>query len=195
MKKMGYKEEYISFKECFSFILAMTILFLCFLEDFSFLLSLFVLVCFCIFGVYYFWSKHHHHQKNIRIKNEGLACPAIIINYEKYQRKRCKWPRLFRLNIIRYYLYIKYIHPITKEVLFYHTPEINFHPDELGSKVCKVYLYNGEVYATEFAPRTEKQKAIWYTQDELDQKMEQSFKRNLIFIIIFFLFILFMVFN
>lgn len=60
-----------------------------------------------------------------------------------------------------YRLLVEYKDPKTKKIKTFYTPPLNFDPKkELGSKKCTVYIYQEELYITDFIRKTNKEQKI-----------------------------------
>ena len=95
------------------------------------------------------------------IKKNGTKFEGYItsFNYEKF------WNIYLDNNDksqFKYTLNIKY-----GKNSIYKTPELNFNPiRDLGSRECSIYVFNNEVYATDFIKRKFNEKCIWDDYDE-----------------------------
>lgn len=81
-----------------------------------------------------------------KIKQNGIRVNGKILNYKRYMEY---------LNgndiIFHYTLLIEFINPNNNETKRIETPYLNFVPlKALGSKDCSVYIYNEDVYITDF---------------------------------------------
>lgn len=194
MRKFKYLNESFHPKEIILMIIfSFVVLFFIFTEiGQEPIIILAAIISYIVFVVILCLTKNKIRQKNIAIKRYGLAYPANIVNFKKEVVWR-NWKNGRVHTRINYHLYIKYTK--NNEEYFFLTPATNFRPDELGSKICTVYVYNGEIYATDFIERAPKQKSIWYTEEELEQIYNNKAQAALTFIIFFLLFMILIVFG
>lgn len=81
-----------------------------------------------------------------KVKQNGIKVNGKILNYKRYME-------YVNVNdiIFHYTLLIEFTNPNSNETKKIETPYLNFVPPKaLGSKNCSVYIYNEEVYVTDF---------------------------------------------
>ncbi len=77
----------------------------------------------------------------------------------------------------------------------YKTPELGFNPiRDLGSRECSIYVFNNEVYATDFVKRKFSENYLWDENDEsilnYKKRRKEYFERNKSGIIIAIIFLI-----
>lgn len=107
-------------------------------------------------ALYVDWKGVRYYKKNLKIKRYGQRLDGYIYDLEH------------NIDVggrqihIEYFLIIKYFNPFTNQEMLYKTPRINFNPiEDLGSRNCSVYIYNNEIYVSDFVNRLPNQNRIW----------------------------------
>lgn len=84
----------------------------------------------------------------------------------------------------KYYLLIKYKDPNTKKEVEFTTPELNFNPySQLASQECSVYVYEDNIYVTDFIGVKNKGEGIWEKDNPDNDKPSRLF--TILFVIAF----------
>lgn len=196
-KELGYKKEIdLSLKiKMYTIITIVLILIKCFINErlkIFFQLSpikIEFLTIFIIALIIYIFSLIRQNKSNQiykeyynDIKKVGIKVIGHIDDYSFDYYK----------NKIRYKLTISYINPNTNKNCIYITPILNFNPiKDLGNKICSVYIYEDQVYVTEFMKREKNQENIW---DIVEESIYTQMPRKIIILILKIIPILFLIF-
>ncbi len=166
---MKYKEEQISLLNLILFG-GLTAFFFFFLYLFfshkinfaNYIIYLFLAVYILWSLIFYFefflpsWQKRQKYQRirknGLKVKGfiEDFAYKVMVVNFKKGRKEK------------NFYLIVSYIDSLTREKKIIQTPPINFNPlQKLKSRVCSVYIYQDEVYVTDFEKRNKNDKILW----------------------------------
>lgn len=109
-------------------------------------------------------SGYMEYKKHEKIKKYGKKISATIVDFE------C---RPFAKHSVAYSLDVKFFHPKYNQEIIFKTPEVSFHPiEELGDKKCNAYVYNDEIYISDFVSRMSDQPII--LEDKKEYKKEAT---------------------
>lgn len=81
---------------------------------------------------------------NDKISSSSKSFDAMVIDHVMEYKKRAK-----NMEMEEYFLVVRYTDENGKEVEF-ETPQINFKPQEVCTTECKVYIYKGSPFASNF---------------------------------------------
>lgn len=148
-------------------------------------------------------KKKFKERKRLKeIKEKGIKVEGNIIDYKTYSTRNSEFKNV--IDEAHYYtVLVEYVDPHTKEKTQYETPGLSFDAHHcLGSKKCSVYVYENEVYVTDFIPVNKGEENIWskengYYNDVENVKSEEVKKFMIgqtIIVIISILIVLFVVF-
>lgn len=146
--------------------------------------------------------KFKERKRLKEIKEKGTKAEGNIIDYKTYSTRNSEFKNVID-EAYYYTVIVEYVDPHTKEKTQYETPGLSFDAHHcLGSKKCSVYVYENEVYVTDFIPVNKGEENIWarengYYNDAENVKSEEVKKIILmqtIIVIISILIVLFIVF-
>lgn len=122
--------------------------------------------------------KFKERKRLKEIKEKGIKVEGNIIDYKTYSTRNSEFKNV--IDGSHYYtVIVEYVDPHTKEKTQYETPGLSFDAHHcLGSKKCSVYVYEKEVYVTDFIPVNKGEENIWtkengYYNDTENVKSEE----------------------
>lgn len=139
--------------------------------------------------------KFKERKRLKEIKEKGIKVEGNIIDYKTYSTRKSEFKNVID-EAYYYTVTVEYIDPHTKEKIKYETPGLSFDAHHcLGSKKCSVYVYENEVYVTDFIPVNKGEENIWarengYYNDVENVKSAEMKKFMMFHAIIVILFII-----
>lgn len=107
-------------------------------------------------------KKKYKERKRLKeIKEKGIKVEGNIIDYKTYSTRNSEINNVIDKSYY-YTVIVEYVDPHTKEKKEYETLGLAFDAHHcLGSKKCSVYVYENEVYVTDFIPVNKGEENIW----------------------------------
>lgn len=102
--------------------------------------------------------------KNNSIKNNGIKVYGKILEYKGDNSD----------DTTKYTLLVEYKDPYTQQLKSYETPHIGFSINDLGSRECSVYVYNDDIYVTEFVLVEDGEKSIWVKENPFLEELQKE---------------------
>lgn len=139
--------------------------------------------------------KFKERKRLKEIKEKGTKAEGNIIDYKTYSTRNSEFKNVID-EAYYYTVTVEYIDPHTKEKTQYETPGLSFDAHHcLESKKCSVYVYENEVYVTDFIPVNKGEENIWskengYYNDVENVKSAEMKKFMMFHAIIVILFII-----
>lgn len=158
-KYMGYIDEKKDFSTTIISFLSLLIVYIVMIVNVSFNIEILVFTIFIIFMiiiVFFNDVKYYlNYKKRQKLKTMVSGVDGYIESFE------CWTERIRKKRRVRCILIVSYIDPIYGKKI-YKTPIINFNViKDLGSRRCKVYFFDNDVYVSDFIRRMPNDSYVW----------------------------------
>lgn len=158
-KYMGYIDERKDFSMAVCSFLALLIVYVAVIMNVSSNEKMIIFTVFIIFTIlivfFYNVKFYLNYKKRQKFKMMVSGVDGYIESFE------CWIERIRKKRRVRCILVVSYIDPIYGKKI-YKTPIINFNViKDLGSRKCKVYFFDNEVYVSDFIRRMPNDSYVW----------------------------------
>lgn len=158
-KYMGYIDEKKDFSTTIISFLSLLIVYIVMIINVSFNIEILVFTIFIIFMIIIVFFNDVKYYLNYKKRQKFKTMVSGVDGYiESFE---CWIERIRKKRRVRCILVVSYIDPIYGKKI-YKTPIINFNViKDLGSRKCKVYFFDNEVYVSDFIRRMPNDSYVW----------------------------------
>lgn len=158
-KYMGYIDEKKDFSTTIISFLSLLIVYIVMIINVSFNIEILVFTIFIIFMIIIVFFNDVKYYLNYKKRQKFKTMVSGVDGYiESFE---CWIERIRKKRRVRCILVVSYIDPIYGKKI-YKTPIINFNViKDLGSRKCKVYFFDNQVYVSDFIRRMPNDSYVW----------------------------------